>query len=227
MQKDFLYLQETDSGMENDVIFNVEKYEILAKVGYHINLKVKSADKSLTSEFEFDESGQDIRMLIEPDGSVEIPLVGKIYVLGLNEEAITKLIRTEVSKYIINAQVEVRLQPQGYNLIGEFKKVGPSSLREGLTVFEMIARAGGLSNVANRKELVLIRTYEEGQKIHYVDITKRDIINSDFYFVHPNDLWYAQRHDAVQFSSLKRLGQSTVTIGLGAIALFFVVSSVN
>ena len=45
---------------------------------------------------------------------------------------------------------------------------------------------------AKRSKLILFRQYPEGTKIHVLDLNKRDIIKSPYYFIQPNDQLYAE-----------------------------------
>ncbi|NVJ64079.1 MAG: sugar transporter, partial [Flavobacteriaceae bacterium] len=57
-------------------------------------------------------------------------------------------------------------------------------------LLEAIARAGDLTINANRNHVLIMRQYPDGVKIHEVDVTGREFIRSELFFVQPDDLIY-------------------------------------
>jgi len=61
-----------------------------------------------------------------------------------------------------------------------------------MTIFEAIANAGDLSPIAKRDEILLIRQYPDGTRLHRVNLIDRNLVSSPFYFIQPNDQLYAE-----------------------------------
>ena len=53
---------------------------------------------------------------------------------------------------------------------------------------EAIANSGDITVVGDRTNVVIIRQYPLGQKVHHIDLTQIDAMNSPYYYVQPNDL---------------------------------------
>ena len=49
-----------------------------------------------------------------------------------------------------------------------------------------------MTTVANREEIKLIRQYPDGTRIHSINLLDEEIIKSEYYFVQPNDVIYAE-----------------------------------
>ena len=60
------------------------------------------------------------------------------------------------------------------------------------TVFEAIANAGDLTILAKRDEVLLIRQYPDGTRLHRINLVDRELVRSPFYFIQPNDQLYAE-----------------------------------
>ena len=102
---------------------------------------------------------------IDQDGMVNLPLIGELKLVGLNLKEAQSLIETELEKYVTkgNYYVRVRLGGVRYGALGEFVEPGKYTiLQNRVTIFEAIANAGDMTNVANRSEVLLIRQYPEG-----------------------------------------------------------------
>lgn len=132
---------------------------------------------------------------LDEDGMVEIPLVGKIKLLGLTTEEAKILVQNEVSRFINQGEffVRVRLGGVRFSALGEFNKSGKYTiLQNRVTIFEAIAFAGDLSRVAKRDEVLLVRQYPDGSQIHKINLLDRELLGSEYYFLKPNDMIYAE-----------------------------------
>lgn len=129
---------------------------------------------------------------VDQNGNIEIPIIGFIQVEGKTIEEVKEILTEEIRAYIKDPYVTVRLGGIRYTALGEFRRPGRYSvLQNYVTLYEAIANAGDLTITANRQEVLLIRQYPGGQKMHVLDLTQEDIVDSEFYFIHPNDQLYA------------------------------------
>ncbi len=130
---------------------------------------------------------------VDQNGNIELPLLGHLNVEGKTLEEVKELLTTEVKAYIKEPYVTVRLGGIRYTALGEFRRPGRYSILQNyVTIYEAIANAGDLTITANRMEVLLIRQYPSGQKMHQLDLTDESIVNSEYYFIHPNDQIYVK-----------------------------------
>jgi len=132
---------------------------------------------------------------IDDRGLVEIPLLGEVKLLGLSTEEAKILVEGLVSKLVNEGEyfVRVRLGGVRFSALGEFRRSGKFTiLQNRVTIFEAIAFAGDLTTVANRNEILLVRQYPDGSQIHKINLLDRELLGSEFYFLRPNDMIYAE-----------------------------------
>lgn len=132
---------------------------------------------------------------IDEFGKVELPLIGEILLEGLTTVQAKKLIENEVKKYVNEDEYFVRIRLGGirFSALGEFNNPGKITiLQNRVTIFEAIAAASDLNILAKRNELLVVRQYPEGSKIHKINLNDKNLLKSDFYFVRPNDVLYAE-----------------------------------
>lgn len=132
---------------------------------------------------------------IDDRGVVEIPLVGELKILGLTTKEAQALVESKVIKYVKEDEyfVRVRLGGVRFSALGEFNRSGKYTiLQNRVTIFEAIAFAGDLSRVAKRDEVLLVRQYPDGSQIHKINLLDRELLGSEFYFLKPNDMIYAE-----------------------------------
>lgn len=132
---------------------------------------------------------------LDETGLVEIPLLGKVNLLGLSTDQAKDLIESKVAEFVNKNEYFVRVRLGGirFSALGEFTRSGKYTiLQNRVTIFEAIAFAGDLTNVAKRDEILLVRQYPDGSQIHKINLLDRDLLGSEYYFLRPNDMIYAE-----------------------------------
>jgi polysaccharide export outer membrane protein len=97
---------------------------------------------------------------IGPDGFVSLPLLGEVHVAGLSANQLGQTLAAQLSTYVVNPQVTVSvvdIRSRQVYVLGQVGKPGGYPLIAPLNVLQLIAEAGGLSNYANRKGIVILR----------------------------------------------------------------------
>ena len=97
---------------------------------------------------------------IGPDGFVSLPLLGEVHVAGLSANQLGQTLSGQLSTYVVNPQVTVSvvdIRSRQVYVLGQVGKPGGYPLIAPLNVLQLIAEAGGLSNYANRKAIVILR----------------------------------------------------------------------
>jgi polysaccharide export outer membrane protein len=61
-----------------------------------------------------------------------------------------------------------------------------------VNIFEAIANVGEIPLTGNRKNVAIIRQYPQGQQIHRIDLTDRNVMRSPYYYIQPNDIIYVE-----------------------------------
>ena len=112
-----------------------------------IRLKVYG-EPDITGEYEISNSGQ-----------VSIPLAGHIRASGATTRQLEKSIASALAKGIVrDPRVNVEIaQYRPYYILGEVKKSGEYPYRNGLTVLDAVASAGGFTYRANENKVFLRR----------------------------------------------------------------------
>lgn len=130
---------------------------------------------------------------INDSGFINFPLVGNVKVAGLNMFEIEEKIEKKLELYEEGVHVAARLGGIRFSLIGEFIRPGKYVLMQNqVNIFEAIATGGDLKEIARRDRVVLLRQYPDGAKLHYLDLLDKNIINSPYFFIQPNDVLYVE-----------------------------------
>jgi len=150
--------------------------------------------------------------VVQADGNVEIPILGKIKASGLNLDQLKIVVTTEALKYFKNPIITVNFQNFKVNITGEVLKPGQYTMADQKTsIFDALAMAGDLTIFGKRENVLLIRENEDGTKTSYrINLQKSDILSSPLYYLRQNDLIYVEprkaKSDATDASEAKWFG---------------------
>ena len=160
---------------------------------------------------------------ISQEGTIDIPNVGEVYVLNQTLEEAESTILLKAEEFLINPFVIVKLTNFQFTILGEVNRPGNYPVyKEGITIYDAIGMAGGVSDYGNLKEVKIVRSANNKKEIYNVDLTSSDVLTSDFFYLRNNDLIYIR---PLQFSSFK-MSQSQSQLLLSALTTFAVLFNV-
>jgi polysaccharide export outer membrane protein len=114
--------------------------------------------------FEVKELDQTVR--VSEDGSITLPLVGRVMIEGLTQEGVVqKLTELLQAKYVKNPQVTIFIKEyknQQVAVIGAVEKAGSYELVGRKNLLQIISMAGGLKDTAGN-EIFILREGPDGQ----------------------------------------------------------------
>ena len=156
--------------------------------------------------------------LVLDDGSIDYPMVGRIPVRGKTTREIKHDLERELSSYVAGYQdykmlsVEVNIVRRSFSVISD-KGSGTFTIpKEKVTIFEALAMAGDIGDFGDRSKVRIVREIEGQTQVKVFDVRSKDIINSEFYYIEPNDVIYIQRIKGQSF------GVNSVTTSISVVA---------
>lgn len=204
--KRYVYLQKSDVNQKN-----LPKDSTLRKYAYEIfNYQIQPEDilsvriESLTPK-EFDFFSGDaavsaqalntqanpllIGELVDRNGMIPFPVIGKVKVAGLTVYQAQDTIQKIANLYTESALVKVRLLNFRITILGEVNKEGNITLMNNrVSMLEAVGLAGGLTDLADKQNVKLIRQKNGRTEVQYIDLLSEDFMSSPYYFVNQNDL---------------------------------------
>ena len=135
--------------------------------------------------------------LVDNDGYINFPVVGRLKVSGLTKSECESLLLDKIRPYMAeteNPVVTVRMSSYSVSVLGEVARPGSFQVgREKITILEALAQAGDLTIYGGRNKVKLIREDATGKKeIHTLDLTDANIVNSPYYYLQQNDIVYVE-----------------------------------
>jgi polysaccharide biosynthesis/export protein len=133
--------------------------------------------------------------LVDIDGYIELPVLGKIKAEGMTKTQLKNYILKTIldKKMLIDPIVDIRHGNFEVTIMGE---VGNPSVinvaSEKISLVKALAMAGDLTIYGRRDNILLIREEGGARKTRHLNINSGDFLNSEFYYLKPNDVVYVE-----------------------------------
>jgi len=161
---------------------------------------------------------------VDGSGNVQLPLVGDMKVVGMTTDQVAKQLSTNLLPYLKSPIVNIRVLNFKVSILGDVLRPNVYNIQnERININEAISLAGDLNITANRKNVLLVRE-EDGNRTYYtIDLTKKDLFSSPYYYLHNNDVIYVDP-DKTKYDTVSRSYKRT-TLTLSALSIAAVVLS--
>jgi len=208
---DILYVSIKSTNSEVNMLYNPEATMESSTMSGQSYLKYTTPSGAYLYGFEVDKEGE-----------VKLPMFGNIKVAGGTQSAAEMIIQKKADETLKDAIVKVKLLNFKITVMGEVKMPGVYyNYNNSINLFEALAMSGGNTDFATIKNVVVIRPSSEGNKTFNLDLTSKEIYNSEAFYLHPNDYILVQpdKHKNIQLN-----GQAISLILTSASALVSLIS---
>jgi len=208
MNKQYVLLQKNDVNVKNlpkdTVVRTHQTVPYDYRIQYEDNLSIRF--ESLTPQ-EFDifnrgvggsgQSNQNLNQanaiimgqLVDPEGNITYPVIGTVNVKGLTVYEAQHKLQKIADEYLESPVVKVRLINFRITILGEAKREGNIILANNrVSLMEAIGLAGGLTDLADKRNVKLIRIVGTEAQVQYIDLLDENLLESPEYYVHQNDV---------------------------------------
>jgi len=203
-KKRLTYLQESKKRTDSLIVVNKVHEPYRLQVNDLLSIRVKALDQETVGIFNPISDASNVNanreeqlyfdgFVVDMHGNIRIPSLGEVPVLGKTVEEIRKDLENRLLesyfKEEANIFVTVKLAGIRYTINGEIGNPGSNIIyRDQATLMEAIGNSGEIPITGDKTDIVIIRQYPMGQKVHHIDLTTIDAMNSPYYFLQPNDL---------------------------------------
>lgn len=209
-----------DNIKSSEIISKAESLEPILQPNDLLNISVSSLNPTASEIFNVSSENnfraanatntisQSPGYLIDPEGYIQFPFLGRIKAAGLTKKEFQEGIRREIDqrKLLKDPIVDVRYLNYKVSVLGEVAR--PSVLtvpNEKLTLLEALGLAGDLTVFSSRHNVLLIREEAGVKKLVRLDLTTDEIFTSPYYYLRSNDIIYVEPNKAkIASASLTR-----------------------
>ena len=117
---------------------------------------------------------------VQPDGNIEIPLLGSMKAAGLKADDLQKMLTARFSKYVTNPSITINVRKFASSrvaVIGQVSSPGYYEYREGMRLLDLVAQAGGTMDYARRDRVRIFRKQKGDDGKETEQVIKADLEN--------------------------------------------------
>jgi len=203
-QRDLEYLRDKNKTIKPFVEAQVPDYKL--KPSDELFIQVTSLDDAAANIFAGPGSQQTnymgsmdpygaslISYSIDKDGFVHLPVIGSLSVKDKTLSQVVDMLKESLKNILSQPIITVKLVNRYISVLGEVQNPGHFAYsQDKLSVYDAIGLAGDITVFGNRKEVILTRN-ENGKNIRInINLTKSEILSSEYYYIRPNDIVYVK-----------------------------------
>jgi polysaccharide export outer membrane protein len=132
--------------------------------------------------------------LVDTNGEIEFPVLGKLKIGGLSRNEVINFLKNKLSPdYIKEPNINIRIANYKISVMGDVRKPGSYNIpNERITILDALALAGDI-NISGQRNNILIIREENNKKVEYrVDLRSKDVLTSPVYYLQQNDVVYVE-----------------------------------
>lgn len=162
---------------------------------------------------------EEVEYLIDQEGNINFPVIGKLKISGLSPEEVRLLLSERLKDYLKDPIINIRLVNFTVTILGEVRSPGTYPVGgERITILEALGLAGDLTIKGMRKNVMVIRDFDGTKVYTRLDLTQKEAMNSPVYYLTQNDVVYVEpNQSAVTASSLDN--RATIAISLASLVI--------
>jgi len=198
-RKDVVYFQNAKS-FETKV--DTDTFEPVFKVDDMVSIFVSTFDMEAVRPFnltngsslnEQSGGGTPINYLVDIDGNIDYPVLGKIKLLGLTVEEAKMLLKEKLSGYLKDPIINIRILNFEITVLGEVRAPGTYTVSgERVSLLKALGMAGDLTIKGKRDNILVIRDFNGTKTYTRVDLRNKELFDSPVYFLTQNDVVYVE-----------------------------------
>lgn len=127
--------------------------------------------------------------LVDVNGDIELPRIGKLHAEGLKKGELEALIKSKLEGELNQPNVIVRFMNFRITVLGEVGSPGVLNIpTERLSILEAVGMAGGVTEYGQIKNVKILRENNGIRELGVLDLTSQNIFTSPYYQLQQNDV---------------------------------------
>jgi polysaccharide export outer membrane protein len=161
---------------------------------------------------------------VDGNGEVQLPLAGTMKVAGLTTNEAAKQLTANLLPFLKSPIVNIRILNFKISVLGDVLRPNVYNVQnEHININEALTLAGDLNITAKRTNVLLVREQDGKRQFVYIDLTKKELFDSPYYYLHNNDILYIDP-DKTKYDTVSR-SYKKATLTLSALSVLAIVLS--
>ncbi|MBT6815950.1 MAG: hypothetical protein HOA49_06050, partial [Flavobacteriales bacterium] len=162
--------------------------------------------------------------IIKEDGNLDLPSFGKVRAEGFTLQELENVIRKIAESYFESPIVKLNIINFKISILGEVNNPGTFKIIDPeVNILYALSLSGDMTQFGNRRKVKVIRNENELNRVFYVDLTKKGVLNNADFMLQPHDIIYVSplRKKFYAFNNISNI----VSMSLSAVTLFILINN--
>lgn len=161
--------------------------------------------------------------IIKEDGNLDLPSFGVVKAAGFTLRELENVIKNIAISYFESPVVKLNIINFEITVLGEVNNPGTFKIVDPeVNILYVLSLSGDITQFGNRKKVKIIRNENELNRVFYVDLTKKGLLNNADFMLQPHDIIYVSPLHK-KFYAFNNI-TSVVSLTLSAVTLFILIN---
>ena len=196
-RKEVVYFQDAS---QFETIMGSSEFNTKFKIDDLISIHVSTLGPEVSAPFNLyrgaGESGirpEQVNYLIDKNGEIDFPVIGKLKIVGLTPAETRLLLRQELADYLKDPIINIRIVNFTVTVLGAVNRPGTYEVNgEQITILEALGLAGDITIKGKRDNIMVIRDFEGTKVYNRINLNEKASLKSPVYYLTQNDVVYVE-----------------------------------
>jgi polysaccharide export outer membrane protein len=161
--------------------------------------------------------------LINEEGDLVLPTFGTIKASGFTLAELENIIKNISISYFENPVVKLNIINFEVTILGEVNNPGTFKIVDPeVNILYALSLSNDITDFGNRKNIKIIRNESKVNRVYYIDLTQKSLLNNSDFMLQPHDIIYVSPMKK-KFYALTNI-TNLVSISLSAFTLFLLIN---
>nr|WP_292963283.1 MULTISPECIES: polysaccharide biosynthesis/export family protein [unclassified Allomuricauda] len=195
--KDVVYFQDAS---QFETLVDDNTFTTKFKVDDLVSINVSTLDPEASAPFNLyagsEEGGirpEQVNYLVDKNGEIDFPVIGKIKIEGLSPSETRELLRDKLKDYLKDPIINIRIRNFTVTVLGAVNRPGTYPITgEQITIMEALGYAGDINIKGRRDNVLVIRDFDGTKVYNRINLNSKDALKSPVYYLTQNDVVYVE-----------------------------------
>ena len=161
--------------------------------------------------------------IINEEGNLDLPSLGKVKAAGFTLRELENVIKNIAVSYFESPVIKLNIINFEITILGEVNKPGTFKIIDPeVNILYALSLSGDMTQFGNRRKVKVIRNENELNRVFYVDLTKKGVLNNSDFMLQPHDIIYVAPLNK-KFYAFNNI-TNVVSMALSAVTLYLLIN---
>ena len=161
--------------------------------------------------------------IINEEGNLDLPSFGKVKAAGFTLRELENVIKNIAVSYFENPIIKLNIINFEITILGEVNNPGTFRIVDPeVNILYALSLSGDMTQFGNRRKVKVIRNENELNRVFYVDLTKKGVLNNSDFMLQPHDIIYVAPLNK-KFYAFNNI-TNVVSMALSAVTLYLLIN---